>query len=236
MINAVIFDLYGTLIDIRTDEKAPEVYWTLSRYLSYQGVKIGHDRLQEAYFEGIQRQIDSSQEAFAEVNVYEIFASIMHKYGRGLYNEQIIVDVCMLYRSLTIRHFTLFPEVIETLSYLQSEYLLGLVSDAQWTFTEPELAMLNLEQFFPVRVLSSRYGYKKPDTRMFKRILDSLGVSPKEAVYIGDNPQRDLIGAKNSGMACILFRNEYLSHNGYEADALMRNYSELRGILKRLNS
>ena len=35
MKKAVVFDLYGTLIDIRTDEDDPWVYQTLSRFLSY---------------------------------------------------------------------------------------------------------------------------------------------------------------------------------------------------------
>jgi putative hydrolase of the HAD superfamily len=234
MINAVLFDLYGTLIDIRTEERDPAVYWHLSRYLSYHGVKVSPERLQEAYFEILQRQLNTSREEFPEVNVYEIFSSIMHTYGRGIYKEQVIVDVCMLFRSLTIRHFALFSDVIETLSYLQPRYMLALVSDAQWVFTEPEIAMLNLEQFFGVRVLSSRYGYKKPDTRLFKKALKRLNVRPEEAVYIGDNPQRDLMGAKATGMACILFRNETRRHNGYEADALLQGYADLKYILRDL--
>ncbi|MCX8069208.1 MAG: HAD family hydrolase [Thermodesulfovibrionales bacterium] len=234
MIKAVIFDLYGTLIDIRTDEKSPEVYWHLSRYLTYHGVKVTPERLQESYFEGINKSLANSKEVNAEINVYEIFNEIMNRFGCKLYNEQTVIDVCMLFRSLTIRNFSLFNDVIETLSYLQSNYLIALISDAQWVFTEPELMILNLDRFFPVRFLSSKYGYKKPDKRLFEKALKKLDVRAKDAVYIGDNPQRDLVGAKNANIKCILFRNDTTKYNGYEADGVFYNYTELKYLIEQL--
>ncbi|MCX8027082.1 MAG: HAD family hydrolase [Thermodesulfovibrionales bacterium] len=234
VINAIIFDLYGTLIDIRTDEKDSSTYWILSRYLSYHGINIESEDLKNQYFEGINKSLNNSDEPHPEVNVFDIFSQIMHRYGRRIYNEQCVSDICMLFRSLTIRHFQLFPEVVETLSYLQSRYLLGLISDAQWVFTEPELEIVNLDRFFKKRVLSSRYGYKKPDKRLFKTMLKKLDIKPDEAVYIGDNAQRDLVGAKQSGMRCILFRNESPFYNGYTADAIFYNYNEIVGVLNKL--
>lgn len=234
MINAIIFDLYGTLIDIRTDEKDIGTYWILSRYLMYHGVQITAEDLKNEYFEGINKSLTNTDEQHPEVNVFDIFSQIMHRYGRGIYNEQCINDICMLFRSLTIRNFQLFPDVIETLSFLQSRYILGLVSDAQWVFTEPELKIANIDRFFKKRVLSSRYGYKKPDKRLFKSMLKKLDIKPEEAIYIGDNPQRDLVGAKQSGLRCILFRNESPSFNGYTADGIFHNYNELINIIYRL--
>ncbi|HIJ60772.1 MAG TPA: HAD family hydrolase [Nitrospirae bacterium] len=234
MIKAVLFDLYGTLIDIRTEEKSPEVYWQLSRFLSYHGVKICPERLHDCYFEGINKALTNTKETHPEVNVYEIFHEIMHRFGSRIYNEQSVIDVCMLFRSLSIRQFCLFENVVETLSYLQSNYLIALISDAQWVFTEPELAILNLDRFFPIRFLSSRYGYKKPDKRLFEKALKKLDVKAKDAVYIGDNLQRDLVGAKNANIKCLLYRNETKRYNGYEADGLFYNYYELRHLLERI--
>lgn len=234
MIKAVLFDLYGTLIDIRTDERSPDVYWHLSRYLAYHSVRVSPERLQEVYFEGINKALNNSKEPYAEVNVFEIFHEIIHRFGSRLYNEQIVIDVCMLFRSLTIRNFGLFSDVIETLSYLQSNYLLALISDAQWVFTEPELSILSLDRFFPIRYLSSKYGYKKPDTRLFEKALRKLDVKAKDAVYIGDNPQRDLIGAKKANLKCLLYKNDTTRYNGFEADGIFHNYSELRDLIELL--
>ena len=37
-------------------------------------------------------------------------------------------------------------------------------------------------------------------------------------VYIGDNPQKDLVGAKKAGMAFILFRSEFKPYNDFQPD------------------
>ncbi|MFQ3573220.1 MAG: HAD family hydrolase, partial [Thermodesulfovibrionales bacterium] len=209
-------------------------YWILSRYLSYHGIMVDAEELKNQYFECINKALTNTDEQHPEINVFDIFSQIMHRYGNGIYNEQCITDVCLLFRSLTIRQFQLFPDVIETLSYLQSRYMLGLISDAQWVFTEPEIRITNIERFFKKRVLSSRYGYKKPDKRLFKSMLKKLDVRSEDAIYIGDNPQRDLIGAKQSGMRCLLFRNDNPFYNGYTADGIFYNYSELVGLINRL--
>ena len=44
-IQAVIFDYYGTLVDIETDERKSEIYESLSRYLQYYGADISPENL-----------------------------------------------------------------------------------------------------------------------------------------------------------------------------------------------
>ena len=82
MNKAILFDLYGTLIDIKTDEHDPWVYEMLSRYLGYHSVAIGPDELKTAYFEGIQQHLEQSKEVHPEVDVYKIYFNIMNKYGK----------------------------------------------------------------------------------------------------------------------------------------------------------
>lgn len=231
---AVIFDLYGTLIDIQTDEQDPWIYGVLSQYLSYHFVRIPADELRKEYQTEIRVALGQSGQEHADIDVYNVFRSIMRRYGRGGPNRNEVVSVAMLFRSLSRRRFGAFQGVYDALSKLSRNYRLAVVSDAQWVFTDPELEMLGLARFFRTRILSSRFGYRKPDTRLFGEALKRLWVRPEDAVYIGDNPERDLKGAKAAGMKCLLFRAGNGPYDGLKPDGRFNDYSELEKIVSSL--
>lgn len=231
MKKAIFFDLYGTLIDIKTDEHDPWVYSVLSQYLSYHTVKIGPDELKEIYFKKIEQNLRQSKEVHPEVDVYEVFHAIMHRYGNKRYSQGIVVDTAMLFRSLTKRHFGLFPYLSEALTHLRKKYRIAVISDAQWVFAEPEIEMLGLDRFFTLRILSSCFGFKKPDVKLFTIAMGKFGVRPEESIYVGDNPHKDLLGAKRSGMSFILFGQEFQEYNDLKPDGVFHDYSELEEVV-----
>ncbi len=234
MKKGLFFDLYGTLINIRTDENDPWVYEMLSRYLSYHFVNIPSYELNKSFFDGIKQHLSLSKETYPEVDVYKIFFDIMNRYGKKKYTRSIVIDITMLFRALTIRQFGVFEGLYDTLANLNTKYSTAIISDAQWVFAEPEIAILGLDQFFKLRLLSSRFGYKKPDTRLFHLAMEKLGVKPQDSVYIGDNPYKDLPAAKKAGMKFILFRNEYKEYNGYKPDECFNSYYELDDVLRKI--
>jgi putative hydrolase of the HAD superfamily len=231
---AILFDLYGTLIDILTDESDLSVYETLSRYLRYHAVDIAPEQLKEEYFRGIKQSLRQSEESHPEADVHTVFSDIMQRYGNRSYPGDCSAAVAMLFRSLTIRRFGVFPGLYDALATLSNNFRLALISDAQWVFAEPEMAMLGLDGFFEARLLSSRFGYKKPDTRLFSQAVEQLGVTPAESVYIGDNPSKDLVGAKKAGIQCILFRAACCDYEGYTPDRCFDAYDELENIIAEM--
>jgi len=231
VIKAIFFDLYGTLIDIRTDEQDPWVYAILSRYLQYHLVQVRAEELKEVYFGEIEQQFRKSREVYPEVDVYKIFSIIMNKYGNRWYPKNVIVDSAMLFRSLTIRQFGLFPHLFEILTEVEAQYKIAIISDAQWVFAEPEVEILGLDRFFQHKILSSHYGYKKPDVRLFQTAMKKLRVKPDESLYIGDNLRKDLVGAKKAGMRFIYFGQEIQEYNGFKPDGVFSDYSELERVI-----
>lgn len=230
---AVLFDLYGTLIDIRTDEGDTAVWGTLAQYLGYLGVVIAPEELRSQYLRRVEFQLASSPQRHAEVDVFAVFRDIFAAYGRVKVSREKIIAAAMLFRSLSRRQFGLFPDAVASLRRLRERYAVGLVSDAQWVFTEAELAITGLRDLFEVRVLSSRLGYKKPDPRLFTKALGVLHVAPENALYVGDNPSRDLVGARRAGIRCILFRP---SGNGTNErpDATISQHADLEAAVEAL--
>ena len=229
---ALIFDLYGTLIDIETNEEDLSVYAALSRYLAYYQVRIGPEDLKAAFFGEVSLQIRAA--AHREVDVFEIFSTIMHRHGGKRFPPEEALSSTVLFRSLTMRRFGLFPGVRAFLEEMSGNFLTALVSDAQWAFAEPELRMLDLERYFQSKIISSRIGYRKPDPRPFEAAMRELKVHPEECVYIGDSPERDLQGARNAGIRCVLFGKGAGPFGGLSPDASFNRYEELYSILPGL--
>jgi len=81
--------------------------------------------------------------------------------------------------------------------------LLGVVSNSDGR-VEQALAAAGLRDFFDVIVDSGLAGVEKPDPRIFRAALEALGVSPDEAIHIGDIYEVDVVGARAAGLQAAL--------------------------------
>jgi HAD superfamily hydrolase (TIGR01549 family) len=107
------------------------------------------------------------------------------------------------------------PEVKRTIIELsQRGYTLGIIANAlskteipQWLKTD------GLSQYFKTVVLSSNFGLRKPDPYIFLEAARLAGVEPAKCAYVGDNPSRDIAGARQAhfGMVVILLEQETLA-------------------------
>jgi len=232
---AVVFDLYGTLVNIRTDEQDPRIYEELSRFLGYSHVNISPEELRDAYFRKIREQIDRSKETHPDVNVLKVFSDILHEYGEGRMELRLPLYTARLFRSMSRKIFEPFPGVYGLLERLRERYPLALLSDAQRCYTEPEIKMLKLDWFFDVMYLSSDHGFRKPEPRYFRLALESLGgIRPDRAVYVGDNVFRDLTGAKTVGMKMVLVRSDEREYADIQPDAYIEEIAMLEDVLESL--
>ncbi|MFO7973077.1 MAG: HAD family hydrolase [Candidatus Hydrogenedentota bacterium] len=86
-------------------------------------------------------------------------------------------------------------------------------------------------EYFEVVVFSAEAGVNKPDPRIFDVALSKMDVPPEQAWFVGDKPQRDVLGAHRTGMAAVLVDSEHVSrmHDSAEhmPDARIRDISEL---------
>jgi len=231
-LKAVLFDLYGTLVNIKTDEHDPEVYRTLSQFLAYNRVYVEPDELYRSYMGKIKIQLSKSRLEFPDIDALKIFTTIVHEYGAGRMETRLPLYTARLFRGLTRKVFDPFPGIYPMLERLREQYPMALVSDAQRCYTEPEIELLKLSRFFEHVFLSSDYGFRKPEPRYFQSALKALGVKPSEAVYVGDNPYRDLWGAKRAGMKMVLVRSDEREYEGFVPDAYIDNIADLEGALE----
>ena len=207
-IEAVIFDLYGTLVDIWTDEADPQAYQTLCRFLRYYDVFFEPEELAGQYQESVAAQLLERPGPFSEIDVFLVFEEILSA-GLGKTPERgLVIWLARLFRSLTLRRLGLFPDTLEALEELAPHYRLGLVSDAQWVFSEPEIRFLGLERYFDAVVLSSRYFVSKPAPQIYSHALKAIQVGPAQSLYVGNDLLKDVPGPQAIGMPVILIHRE----------------------------
>jgi putative hydrolase of the HAD superfamily len=65
------------------------------------------------------------------------------------------------------------------------------------------LAALGLAAHLRAVVLPAHAGAAKPDPRIFRWALAALGLAPGDALYVGDEPEHDLAGARAAGLRVL---------------------------------
>ena len=202
---AILFDLYGTLIDIETDESMDEIYRGIAHYLTYHGVYLHRWEVRERYYDIMKQQKDARAESYPEIDVEAIWNEFLVQEGikASVLRGQLAKVIAHLYRGISRNRLQLYPDVKRVLNELQTRYRLALISDAQSCFALPEIRAVGLEGYFESMVISSHHGYRKPDSRLFRKTLDNMGLDPGEVIWVGNDMYRDIYGARLVGIRNI---------------------------------
>jgi putative hydrolase of the HAD superfamily len=100
--------------------------------------------------------------------------------------------------------WTLYPDVLETLSALQER---GLALDVISNFDSRLIDILEglgMAGCFDEVFISSRVGHAKPERQIFQTALKRHNLAPGEAMHVGDSEENDLYGAANAGLLGVL--------------------------------
>ena len=142
----------------------------------------------------------------------------------------------MFRRERRKRHL-LFPETIEVLENLASEFQLGLITngapDLQWE----KIKGGNLQKYFKHIIISGEVNFGKPDKQIFKIALNKFKVNKEVAIMIGDSIDTDIEGAKASGIKGIWVdrNNSYQNELTTQPYYIIKNLRELISLFDNKN-
>ncbi len=151
----------------------------------------------------------------------------------GVSDDVLAATLTERYRSeRRARHSWLFPDSRAILDQLRPSYSLALITNGAPDIQRDKLAGSGLEAYFPVVLVSTEAGCGKPNPAIFVRALEAFGAAPEDAVMVGDNPARDILGANRAGIRAIWIRrkNQPLTY-GAQPDAIITSLSELPALL-----
>ena len=220
MYTDLIFDLYGTLVDIHTEES--DLVWEKTAlYFGFYGAHYTGEELHRAFDAAMaQREAKAGQsyECFPDIPCEQVMTQLFR--DKGIADDgQLGVNAAQLFRIASIEYIRLYPGVKKALAALRRKgYRLWLLSNAQQVFTAYELKLLELGEEFDGIYLSSDYGCRKPDVRFFRALLEEQKLNPEQCLMIGNDRETDIAGAEAAGIATFYMHTELTPPDQSPAD------------------
>jgi HAD superfamily hydrolase (TIGR01662 family) len=176
-------------------------------------------------------------ETLTEASERELWTRWMLPDGPGDRIAPLAGELTFLYRKTMGRRFAR-PDAEQVVVELSRRgYRLGILSN---TITEREIPQWleedGLSRYFPTVVLSSVFGRRKPDPAIYLEASRRAGVEPARSAYVGDNPSRDVPGARRAGfgMVIVLMEPAELEKEPPAGentpDRIILRFSELLGV------
>ena len=230
MYETCIFDLYGTLVDIRTDENKKELWDRLALFYAFYGADYTPDELHLAY-DRLTKEMSAGKggirkdthEAYPEIRIEEVFRALFQEKGVDA-DEVLARHAGQFFRILSMEHLKLYDGTEEMLSAIRKRgKKIYLLSNAQQIFTEYEMNALKIIPYFDGIFISSEHGCKKPDTEFFEKLIRTCNIDRKGAVMIGNDGVCDIEGAKKAELATVYIRTEISPKEEFpEADFVLK--------------
>ena len=202
----LIFDLYGTLVDIHTEED-DTVWEKTALYFGYYGAHYTGAELRAAFQSAMaakKARAGQSYECFPDLPFEPVMAELFRAKGVEENVEELGKNASQLFRIASTEYIRLYPGVTEALKKLRQDgYRLWLLSNAQRVFTAYELNHLGLAPYFDGLYLSSDFACRKPDIRFFSALLEEQHLKKENCLMIGNDLDTDIAGAKNAGLATL---------------------------------
>ena len=197
-----LFDLYGTLADIKTDEELQSLWFGFAWLLGESDVK----KVRDEYLEICKKHSDARTHKFVEFDLLRVFEEMLE--NRGASKEKAIL-VAREFRLLSRQKLRLFPCIIEILTGLKERGAgVYLVSNAQSCFTLHELEELGIKNLFDGILISSDAGVKKPCPDIFEVAFNKFSLNREDCIYVGNDLHDDVLGASGAGLKTVYIETE----------------------------
>jgi putative hydrolase of the HAD superfamily len=217
----VIFDLDGTLLD--RDESVK------------QFIAVQYDRL-NSHLNHISRTEYAVR--FIELDCHghvwkdKVYQQLVTEFKITTITWQALLND---YETQFQFHCVPFIGLIEMLDTLQQRgYRLGIITNGRGEFQAKAISGLGIQAYFEAILISETEQVRKPAAEIFNRAIAQLGGTAQNSIFVGDNPEADILGAKNANLRTIWKRNLFWQEAA-GADATIDELMEIPAILEKFN-
>jgi len=222
-IEAVVFDLDGTIVKFNLDYKAARA--EVIEFLVNQGFPRSIFSINESVFEMLKK-----------TEIYMQNHKVDNKDFLKLKKD--VLSIMEKYEMESAKSTQLVPGILETLQTLKKMKLkLGLFTVNSRKATEYILSTFRLKPFFKTVVTRDSVSFVKPDPIHLETVLKSLKAEPEDALVVGDSAM-DMRSAQELDVFAVgtstgFATPEQLTQAG--ANCLISSPLDLAELIEKLN-
>lgn len=220
-LDAVVFDWGGTL-SIWADVDLEDLWRAAARHLHPEREEELVRKLMEVE-EGFWAGVETTQTS-------DHLGALLERATRALgldVTAAVLEEAATHHLDAWTPHIAHDPDAAEVLGALRRRNLkIGLLSNTLWPrrWHEHFLERDGLVDLIDERLYTSDMARTKPHPSVFLAALEALGVSdPARAVFVGDRPFDDIMGAQRVGMRAVLRPNAAARQHDVEPDATIED-------------
>lgn len=208
-----IFDLYGTLIDIRTDEYSLN-FWRKAVSAFAQGkASYSPSELMQRYrkyvrFAQLREKLRHPAYKYIDIDLLGVFRRLYEDKGVRA-DIDLLRETAKRFRKASTEKLALYDGAEDLLQSLKNAgKKVYLLSNAQVSFTLPEMEELGILKYFDGVMISSEEKVCKPQKAFFDRLVEKYRLDRSECLMIGNDKNSDMRGAKDAGIDGLYIHQE----------------------------
>jgi putative hydrolase of the HAD superfamily len=236
---ALIFDLDDTLYDCNYTNNTASVE-AVCCYTAQELLQIEPQRVQEAFDRArLSLKKEMRGDVAAQHNRMLYFQRTLELLGCSPVSHAL--EMYDFFWNDFLGRIQLYPGAKELLCrWKENGGKIAICTDMTVHIQHRKLRSLGIADMIDVLVTSEEAGVEKPDPAIYQKVLEKLGIPPREATYIGDSLPKDVLGPMQIGMDAVWYVDEHSPETlSEELEELARkngvrkvvNYEELKGVL-----
>lgn len=207
MTKAVFFDWFNTVAQYypSREKMHAEAYSEVGIELANEVISRGILIADQFYNDENTRHPIRKRTPQEQMDFYKQYEHVVLKEAGLEISEELILPIMQKLGGASARiNFILFDDVLPTLEMLKQSHLItGLISNIDRDII-PFCEELGISPYLDIVVTSQEVDSDKPHPPIFLAALRQAGVEASETVYIGDQYNLDIVGARGVGMKAVL--------------------------------
>lgn len=220
MFDNYIFDLYATLVSVRTDQTKPGLWKMTAERYAQAGAIWKPDEMQTAYRRMIKEEekklIDMLGVSYPEPDLRIVFRRLYDEAPGRVIGSSItdtwIIETMRQFRLKSRVRLRNYHDTHAVLKRLRDEgKRVYMLTNAEHEFTAPEIEEMGLSQYFDEIRMSSDHHMRKPEPQFLMDMINDHDMDPDRTVMVGNDICSDIKAADACGISSVYLNTWHFS-------------------------